>query len=98
SGMRSGGRNGNRWGLRGSEDLGNGLKAVFQLESGFNISSGRPSDSTRLFNRTAMVGLAGTWGQLSFGRQYTPGFNFQAPYFPNANGAQYEPIGRTMPV
>ncbi|MES2890309.1 MAG: porin, partial [Pseudomonadota bacterium] len=38
--ISSGGLNGSRWGLRGSEDLGGGLKAVFTLESGFGIDEG----------------------------------------------------------
>src|SRR5690606_341017 len=58
------------WGLRGSEDLGNGLKAVFTLESGFNAGTGTSGQGGRLFGRQAYVGLAGDWGQLAFGRQY----------------------------
>lgn len=58
------------WGLRGSEDLGNGLKAVFTLESGFNTGTGTSGQGGRLFGRQAYVGLAGDWGQLAFGRQY----------------------------
>lgn len=98
TGMRSGGRSGSRWGLRGVEDLGGGLQAVFQLESGFNVGSGRAADSTRLFNRTAMVGLKSSqWGQLSFGRQYTSGFIMMSPYVPGAYGSLYEPSGRMLP-
>lgn len=58
------------WGLRGSEDLGNGLKAVFTLESGFNTGTGQSGQGGRLFGRQAYVGLAGDWGQIAFGRQY----------------------------
>ena len=39
--MLAGNLQGNRWGLKGSEDLGGGLKAVFQLENGFNLSNGK---------------------------------------------------------
>jgi len=60
-----------RWGLRGAEDLGGGLKAVFWLESGFAPDSGASNQGGRLFGRQASVGLAGNWGQLSLGRQYT---------------------------
>jgi len=60
-----------RWGMRGSEDLGNGLKAVFTLESGFAADSGIPQQAGRLFGRQAYVGLQGGWGTLSFGRQYS---------------------------
>src|SRR5690625_5072528 len=40
TGLINGVQRGNRWGLRGSEDLGNGLRAIFQLESGFDLSTG----------------------------------------------------------
>ena len=66
----SGGLNGSRWGLRGSEDLGGGLKAVFQLESGFDISTGANTQGV-LFGRQAFVGLSGGFGTVSLGRQYT---------------------------
>ncbi len=97
TGMRSGGLSGSRWGVRGSEDLGNGMKAIFQLESGFNVGNGKPADSTRLFNRTAMAGVSSEWGQLTFGRQYTSGFTMMAPYVPGAYGSQYEPTTRMLP-
>ncbi|GLC90719.1 porin [Cupriavidus sp. TA19] len=60
-----------RWGLRGSEDLGGGLKANFVLESGFGADSGSANQGGRLFGRQAWVGLQNQWGQVSFGRQYT---------------------------
>lgn len=60
-----------RWGLRGTEDLGNGLKANFVLESGFAPDSGVSNQGGRLFGRQAWVGLSGNWGQVSLGRQYT---------------------------
>jgi predicted porin len=63
-----------RWGLRGIEDLGGGLKASFQLESGFNPRAGDMGQGGRLFGRQAWVGLQGPWGAVSFGRQYTMTF------------------------
>lgn len=66
----SGGFNGSRWGLKGSEDLGGGLKAIFTLESGFNIDTGAGS-TDGLFNRQAFVGLQGGFGAVTLGRQYT---------------------------
>lgn len=57
-GMINGVQNGSRWGLRGSEDLGDGLRAVFQLESGFNSGNGTSAQGGRLFGRQATVGLA----------------------------------------
>lgn len=64
-----------RWGIRGVEDLGGGLKAVFALESGFSPDSGTSNQGGRMFGRQAWVGLnSSKWGQLSFGRQYTMTF------------------------
>lgn len=65
---------GNRIGFKGSEDLGNGLKAVFQLEQGYNIDDGTFHQSTRQFSRQAWVGLQGSFGTVGLGRQYAPGY------------------------
>lgn len=70
--IASGQQQGSRWGLRGSEDLGGGLSAVFQLESGFNIDTGASGQGGLLFGRQAYVGLAGSWGAVRLGRQYSP--------------------------
>lgn len=67
--IRSGGHTGSRWGLKGSEDLGGGLKANFVLEQGFNIDDGTAS-SARQFHRQAFVGFSGGFGALNIGRQY----------------------------
>ncbi len=58
----SGQNSASRFGMRGSEDIGGGLKANFWLENGFNTDTGALSDSARLFNRRATVGLSGPWG------------------------------------
>jgi len=61
-----------RWGMRGTEDLGDGLKSVFVLEGGFAPDAGTANQGGRLFGRQALVGLSSSkWGQISFGRQYT---------------------------
>lgn len=60
-----------RWGLRGAEDLGNGVKAVFTLESGFNTDTGTSGQGGRLFGRQAWVGLASDYGTVTLGRQYS---------------------------
>jgi predicted porin len=67
--ISSGAHTGSRWGLRGSEDLGGGLKANFQLEQGFSIDTGAANNPNE-FNRTAKVGLSGGFGSLDVGRQY----------------------------
>lgn len=70
TGFLDGGQSSNRWGLRGSEDLGDGLQAIFTLESGFSLGTGQSGQSGRLFGREATVGLkSDNWGQLQFGRQ-----------------------------
>jgi predicted porin len=69
--LTSGGLNGSRWGVRGAEDLGGGLKATFQLESGFDASNGLGNAG---FNRTSKLGLSGGFGSFEMGRQYTQMF------------------------
>lgn len=56
-----------RFGLKGSEDIGGGLKANFNLESGLKADTGT-ADSTRFWNRAAWVGLAGGFGDVRLGR------------------------------
>jgi predicted porin len=65
---------GSRIGFKGSEDLGNGLKANFQLENGFEADTGALHNANTLFNRQAWVGLSGGFGSVNFGRQYAPIF------------------------
>lgn len=67
--VNSGGLNGSRWGLRVSEDLGGGLAAIAQVESGFDISTGGQQQGA-LFGRQAFVGLKGGFGTVTLGRQY----------------------------
>ena len=67
--VSSGGLNGSRWGLRVSEDLGGGLAAIAQIESGFDVSTGAGQQGA-LFGRQAFVGVKSGWGQLTVGRQY----------------------------
>ncbi|CAM2137935.1 MULTISPECIES: porin [Paraburkholderia] len=63
---------GSRWGLRGSEDLGGGLKAIFVLENGFNSGNGTAGQGSSMFGRQAYVGLTqNNIGSLTFGRQYS---------------------------
>ena len=66
--LTSGHRYGTRWGLRGSEDLGGGLRAIFQLEQGVNLDTGTLAQGGRAFGRQAYVGIDGGFGTLAFGR------------------------------
>jgi len=88
-GLDSGGLSGSRWGLRGVEDLGGGLKGVFNLESGFNIDDGHSAQGNRLFGRAAYVGLQGQWGQLTLGRQQNLLYDFALQYDPMAISSRY---------
>ena len=63
-----------RFGFRGVEDLGGGLKALFTLESGFNLDDGTIGQGGRMFGRQAFVGVSGPWGAITVGRQYTMNF------------------------
>jgi predicted porin len=71
--MLSGNLQGSRWGLKGTEDLGGGLKAIFQLENGFDPANGRLNQGGRMFGRQSYVGLDhAQYGTLTLGRQYDP--------------------------
>ncbi|MBS7777880.1 porin [Acidovorax sp. CCYZU-2555] len=60
-----------RWGLRGQEDLGGGLKATFNLESTLGVDVGTSGSAAGFFDRAAVLGLAGNWGAVTAGRQNT---------------------------
>ena len=69
--LESGGVSGSRFGFKGTEDLGGGLKANFLLEQGFSLDTGAASASTKAFNRQAYVGLSGGFGEVKLGNVYT---------------------------
>lgn len=86
TGLSSGNLNGSRWGFKGSEDLGNGLKAVFTLESGISLTDGNTLQGGRLFGRQAYVGLSSKhWGQLLLGRHNTLMIDWMSKYSPFGN-------------
>ena len=107
TGLNAAGGNmsGSRWGLKGQEDLGNGLAAVFNVEAGFNSGTGQFAqpyldgdgyETGSGFNRRAVVGLNGGFGQVLLGRDYTPlddllgGNGFQAIDLSTYNVSPYD--------
>jgi predicted porin len=95
----SGAPMGSRWGLQGKEDLGGGWSSVFTLESGFGINNGASQQGGLLFGRQAFVGISGTPGTLTFGRQYSPEFwalAFNDPFLLGWAGGLPN-ISRTLP-
>ena len=78
-----------RWGLRGAEDLGGGLKAIFVLENGFNSGTGALGQGGAEFGRQAYVGISkNDVGSITFGRQYS----FSTDYL----GSAYSIGGQTV--
>ncbi|AFT90493.1 porin [Paraburkholderia phenoliruptrix] len=68
--MDSGIAHGNRWGMKGREDLGGGLAAVFTLEGGFNVNTGKANNGGAILGRQSYVGLDSPWGTVTMGDQY----------------------------
>lgn len=64
--MNSGQQSGSRWGLKGVEDLGNGLKVGFILEDGFKADTGVQGD--QMFDRESSLFIEGGFGKIAFGR------------------------------
>ncbi|KUZ77279.1 porin [Burkholderia ubonensis] len=93
--MLSGNLSGSRWGLKGSEDLGGGLKTIFQLENGFDVGTGKLNQGGRMFGRQAYVGLEhAQYGTLTLGRQYDPSVDLvQAVTADNYYGAFFATPG-----
>jgi predicted porin len=67
-----------RWGIKGVEDLGGGLKAGFVLESGFNPANGQASSS--FWGRQSEVNLAGKWGMVRLGNYTSEAYYATADY------------------
>lgn len=76
----------NRIGFKGTEDLGNGLKALFVLEQGFNLDTGTEQVNGLAFARQSYAGLSGNFGLVIGGRMYTPYYNFMTSLDPFVNG------------
>jgi predicted porin len=90
---QSGGLSGSRFGLKGSEDLGAGLRAIFTIESGINLDDGTNGQGA-FWGRQAFVGLATPYGQLTLGRQYGSLYTLSSDFSAFSNG----PIGASTSV
>jgi len=93
--VQSGGLQGSRFGVRGTEDLGGGLRAFFTLESGINLDEGTNGQNA-FWGRQAFVGLNTPYGQVSLGRQYGSIYNLSSDFsqFSNTSyGASTAVIG-----
>lgn len=72
--LTSGAQSGTRLGFKGSEDLGNGLKGLFVLETGIAADTGGFNQGNQAFARQSFIGVQGDFGTVALGRQYTPYF------------------------
>lgn len=88
--LQSGWVAGSRWGLKGSESLGGGTNAIFTLENGFDLNSGKLSQGGREFGRQAFAGLqSDTAGTVTLGRQYDSMVDYVAPLTSNGGTTGY---------
>lgn len=85
------GMSASRWGLRGVEDLGGGLKASFVLESGFNSDTGIFTGNSAIFNRQAYVALSNEYGKVGFGKQFSSMTDAIVNFMPARFSPAYEP-------
>lgn len=69
TGLASGVNSTSRLGFRAREDLGGGLFALINLETGLNIDTGATANGSKFFDRASVVGLGDAWGQVTAGRQ-----------------------------
>jgi predicted porin len=85
--LMSGGTNTSRIGFKGAEDLGGGLKAIFQLEGGILLDTG--ASDGNLFGRQANVGFQGGFGRVVAGRSYSTTYDFMLPFDPQGYSPLY---------
>ena len=84
-----------RFGLRGAEDLGAGLRAGFVLETGLDLDDGAADRVPAFLQRQAALWLGSAWGTLKLGRQFTPSLLAQAAY-EITSGANYSPLNNSF--
>ena len=96
----SGGWWGSRLGFRGTEDLGNGTSAIYQLEAGYNPDTGTLGQGGRIFGRHAWVGFKGDFGTVRLGRSWTPSYTLLTdvidPFEDGLSGAAETFFGRNV--
>lgn len=94
TGVDSGGMTTSQWGFRGTEDLGGGLAALFEVSGFIRGDTGEPGRFTddAFFSRTAFVGLAGPWGTVRLGRLTTPTFIATLRLNPFADSTSFGPV------
>lgn len=81
---------GSRFGVKGSEDLGGGSAAIFNLESRFSAPNGNQQFTNAMFGGQAWVGLSNNqYGSLTLGRQYTSYYTLLSPYSPTTWGTGF---------
>jgi predicted porin len=92
--LEDGGQTASRIGFRGTEDLGDGMRAHFTLESGFapDTGNGTLPGPAMSFSRQSFVGISAPWGQIDAGRMYTPMFYALFKADPYGLNAVFSPI------
>ncbi|MGN6581044.1 MAG: porin [Bordetella sp.] len=92
-GTANGIQSGPRWGMKGTEDLGGGTQATFQLESGFQVTNGKSNQGSRLFGRRAFLGLQNaSWGMVRAGRGPTISTDMQQSGASDPFGYSFGPL------
>lgn len=89
----AGGMQTNFWGIKGSEDLGVGLSAIFALEAFYRADSGAAGrfSNDPMFSRSAYVGLKGKLGSVALGRNTTPYWISTVLFNPLASSFSFSP-------
>lgn len=90
--MSSGNLSGSRLGFRGTEDLGDGMKALFVLESGLDLDTGALGQGGRMFGRHAYVGLGSGLGTVTLGRQQNSVYDLIIKYDPMSFSSRYSAL------
>ena len=89
----SGGLSGSRFGIRGSEPLGNGISATFNLEQGINADNGTLAQGGRGWGRRSLVGLTGPFGELVIGRREGAYYDFRNDFVAIISTTAFDPVG-----